>query len=126
MNKHVMQAEAAMDATPSPQSQGDHNPWVGLSRTGAFFESDEIARIISRAISYASAGIPIHFCGAAGQGKTAPAMVVAHRLGRHIAMMTGYQWLDATDLLGKAVGNTQAKIVDKYVQSVQRSETRTR
>lgn len=126
MNKHVMQAEAAVDATTLHNPLDHHNPWIGLSRHGGFFESAEIANIISRASFYAGIGIPIHFFGAAGQGKTSLAMVVARRLGRPIAMMAGHQWLDASDMIGKEVGHTQAKVIDKYVQSVQRSETRTR
>lgn len=126
MNKHVMQAEAAIDAATMAQPLGDHNPWLGLSRNGSFFESDEIAAIIQRSTYYANVGIPVHFSGAAGQGKTSLALVLARRLGRPVAMMAGHQWLDASDMIGKEVGNTQAKVVDKYVQSVQRSETRTR
>lgn len=120
-----MQAEAAMDDFAVSLDDTSHNPWSGLSRENAFFENAEIGSILRRSTFYARAGVPIHFRGAAGQGKTSLALAVARRLGRPIAMMTAHEWMTADDMIGKEVGTTNASVVDKYVQSVRRSESRT-
>lgn len=111
--------------TPDPE-EPPHNPWQGLARKDAFFENEEIAGLMQRALFYARAGIPIHFQGAAGEGKTSLAFAIARRLGRPVAVMVGNDWMDAADLIGKEVGQSSSAIVDKYVQSVRRTETQTR
>lgn len=39
--------------------------------------------------------------------------------------MTGNEWLTARDFIGREVGHSERTVVDKYVQSVCRKETRT-
>lgn len=78
---------------------------------------------MNRALFYARAGVPIHFEGAAGRGKTAMALEIAQRLGRPVSVMTGNDWLDADSLIGKEVGQSTRTVVDKYVQRVMRSES---
>ena len=103
-----------------------HNPWRGLNRSQKFFENDEISSLINRGLFYARTGVPIHFQGAAGRGKTSIAMEIARRLGRRVSVMTGHDWLDTKDMFGREVGQTESAVVDKYIQSVRRSETKTR
>ncbi len=121
-----MQAEAAMDDSLVCSGPAGHNPWSGLSQGKAFFEDAAIGSILQRSSFYARTGVPVHFRGPAGQGKTSLAIAVARRLGRPIAMMTAHEWMTADDMIGKEVGTTNASVVDKYVQSVRRSETRTK
>ena len=104
----------------------DGNPWTGLSAARPFFENTEIAALLKRAAFYARAGIPIHFQGSAGLGKTSLALAIAAKLGRPISFMVGNNWLDAEDLIGKEVGRTTSSVVDKYIQSVRRSESHMR
>jgi len=104
----------------------DGNPWTGLSAARPFFENAEIAALLKRAAFYARAGIPIHFQGSAGLGKTSLALAIAAKLGRPISFMVGHNWLDAEDLIGKEVGRTTSSVVDKYIQSVRRSESHIR
>lgn len=92
----------------------------------AFFENEEIASLLKRGLFYARAGAPIHFQGTAGRGKTALALEVARRLGRKTTVMTGHDWLESDDLLGREVGQTESAVVDKYVQRVRRSERQLR
>jgi len=98
------------------------NPWQGLGDQRQFFENEEIAGLVQRGLFYARAGVPIHFQGTAGRGKTAIALQIAHRLGRPVSVMTGHDWLDAKDLIGREVGQSSRAVVDKYVQRVRRSE----
>ncbi len=99
-----------------------YNPWLGLQREHRFFENEEVAALVQRALFYARAGVPVHFQGTAGRGKTAVAMEIANRLGRDVRVMTGNDWLDVDDMIGKQVGQTTSSVVDKYIQRVRRSE----
>lgn len=103
-----------------------HNPWLGLRQKKHFFENEEIAALVQRGLFYARAGVPIHFQGTAGRGKTAVALEIGKRLGRPVSVMTGNDWLDIEDMVGKQVGQSSHSVVDRYVQSVRRSETSTR
>lgn len=113
-------------STPAFSEDDVQNPWRGLAQKDAFFENDEISSLLQRALFYARAGIPLHFCGAAGEGKTSIALAIARRLGRPVAMMAGNDWMNAEDLIGKQVGQSSSTVVDKYVQSVRRTEMQTR
>ena len=103
-----------------------YNPWLGLRKQSKFFENEEIAALVQRGLFYARSGVPIHFQGTAGRGKTAVALEIAKRLGRPVSVMTGNDWLDIEDMVGKQVGQSTKSIVDKYVQRVRRSEATTR
>lgn len=91
-----------------------------------FFENEEIGSLLKRGLFYAQTGIPIHFSGAAGQGKTSLALAIARRLGRPVALVTGHDWLTAEDMIGKEVGQSVTTVIDKYVQSVRRTEKQAR
>lgn len=97
-------------------------PWLGFRATDTFFENAEISNLIKRALFYARAGVPIHFQGTAGRGKTSLAIETARRLGRPVSVMTGNDWLDVDDMIGREVGQTTTSVVDKYIQRVRRSE----
>lgn len=104
------------------EAAANNNPWKGLSQKNFFFENEEIASLLKRGLFYARAGIPLHFCGAAGQGKTSLALAVANRIGRPVTMITGNEWLTAEDMIGKEIGQSSLTVVDRYVQSVRRTE----
>ncbi len=115
------QRQNAVQGTP-----GDENPWIGLERKNSFFENDEIRSLLERALFYARAGISVHFSGMAGLGKTSMALRLAGALGRPVSFMAGNDWLTSQDFIGREVGQTTSNVVDKYVQSVRRSESQTR
>lgn len=126
MTKHEIPSQSDGPAIAVDQTASSPNPWKGLRRTGRFFENEEIAALVQRGLFYVRAGVPIHFQGTAGRGKTAIAMEIARRLGRPVSVMTGNDWLDAEDLIGKEVGQSTRSVVDKYVQRVRRSEATVR
>lgn len=90
------------------------------------FEDREIASLRSRAHAYLALGIPVHFRGRAGMGKTTLAMRVAHEIGRPVTVVTGDHALASADLLGREVGHETRRLRDRYVQSVLRSEEQSR
>lgn len=102
------------------------SPWSGLSRKNTFFEDDAIRALLRRAETYVAAGTCLHLSGPAGLGKTTLAMLVAERIGRPVSVMTGNQWLDASDMIGRGVGQSSRTVVDKYIQSVRRTDVETR
>jgi gas vesicle protein GvpN len=110
-----------MTSTPAPRS-----PWAGLSRKDSFFEDDAIRALLQRAETYVAAGTCLHLSGPAGLGKTTLAMLVAERIGRPVSFMTGNQWLEASDMIGREVGESTRTVVDKYIQSVRRTDTEVR
>ena len=124
LTEHVPSAKLRDSQTIDTQVGQHFNPWSGLSLSKTFFENDEIASLLKRALFYARAGIPLHFCGAAGQGKTSFALAIARRLGRPVTIMTGNDWLSAEDMIGKEVGQSSSTVIDKYVQSVRRTENK--
>ena len=126
MSKHETVIPNAPTALRAGDGDGRHNPWQCLRDDAQFLENDEIATLIQRGLFYARAGVPIHFQGTAGRGKTAIAMQIARRLGRPVAVMTGHDWLTSHDLIGREVGQSTRAVVDKYVQRVRRSEATVR
>lgn len=98
------------------------NPWLGLTPSEHFFENEEIDGMIKRGLFYARAGVPIHFQGPAGLGKTSLALAIAERLGRPVSVMVGNDWLDVDDMIGKEVGQNTTSVVDRYISRVRRSE----
>lgn len=107
-------------------AQKPNNPWGGFLQDNRYFEDDLLKQLVGRVRDYAEAGICVHLCGPAGLGKTALAVRVAQEMGRPFAFMTGNEWLSAHDFLGREVGNSTSTVVDKYVQSVRRTERQNR
>lgn len=124
MTKHAIPAHAFLQDKASEPS--GENPWLGLMQSENFFENDEISGLMKRGLFYARAGVPIHFQGTAGLGKTSLALAIAQRLGRPVSVMAGNDWLDIDDMIGKEVGQSTSSVVDKYIQRVRRSESHVR
>lgn len=118
-----MQPNSAQAVTAPVLENVQWTPWHGLDQTNRFFENEEISNLLKRGLFYARAGVPIHFQGTAGRGKTSLALEIAQRLGRKVVMIAGNDWLGTDDLIGRQVGQSTSSVVDKYVQRVRRSET---
>lgn len=114
---------SAFSSTPVDAETAPLSPWLGLNRSESFFENDEISNLLKRGLFYARSGVPIHFQGTAGRGKTSLALEIAHRLGRKVCMIAGNDWLGSDDLIGREVGQSTSSVVDKYIQRVRRSES---
>jgi len=107
---------ADMEGLDDPQA-------IALTPRDDFFESDKLRALQFRAMTYLSSGVPVHFRGPAGTGKTALAMQIAASLGQPTAIVTGDSWLKSADLVGEQGGTRTRQVYDRYVHSVQRTET---
>ncbi|MBF9029972.1 AAA domain-containing protein [Rhodobacterales bacterium HKCCE3408] len=115
-----------MQRAPSVSAAHPATPWLGLSRKDCFFEDDATRALLARAADYVRAGVCVNLSGAAGLGKTTLALRIAEEIGRPVSLMTGNEWLTTRDFVGREVGQTERTVVDKYVQSVRRTETESR
>lgn len=88
----------------------------------AFIETSYFKDLINRSIAYIQAGYAVHFCGAAGTGKTALAMHTAELLGRPIVILHGNDEYKPSDLVGGHSGMRRKKVLDNYVHSVWKAE----
>ncbi|MEO1067356.1 MAG: MoxR family ATPase, partial [Pseudomonadota bacterium] len=96
---------------------------VHLAPQADFFETSGLQQLQYRALTYLTAGVPVHFRGPAGTGKTTLAMQIAASIGRPTAIISGDSWMTSSDLLGESKGVRTRQVVDRYVHSVRRTET---
>ena len=112
--------------TPHVSASHPASPWQGLSRKDTFHSTPKIKTLLRKATDYVRAGVTVNLAGSAGLGKTTLALRIAEDIGRPVAFMTGNQWLTTKDFVGREVGQTERTVIDKYVQSVRRTETESR
>jgi len=118
--------QSAILRTPSVAASHPSSPWQGLSRKDSFHITPTTKALLSRAADYVRAGVTLNLAGSAGLGKTTLALRIAEDIGRPVAFMSGNQWLTTKDFVGREVGQTERTVIDKYVQSVRRTETESR
>jgi nitric oxide reductase NorQ protein len=118
--------ESSIKNVASAAASHPTNPWPGLSRKDSFFQDDATRDLLARIVEFVGAGVCVNLSGSAGLGKTTLALRAAEEIGRPISFMTGNQWLTTSDFVGREVGQTERTVVDKYVQSVRRTETESR
>ncbi len=85
-------------------------------------ETPYVQDIIKRAMTYIHAGLPVHFRGAAGTGKSTLAMYVAAMLGRPVIVIHGDEELTTSSLVGGEYGYRAKKLIDNFVHTVLKVE----
>ncbi len=83
-----------------------------------------IKDILNSSKTYLSAGYPVHFCGAAGTGKTSLAMYLAAEIKRPVIMLHGDDEFATSDLVGAQHGFRSKKVVDNFIHHVLKTEER--
>ncbi|MEM1273971.1 MAG: AAA family ATPase [Pseudomonadota bacterium] len=121
-----MSRPTAISPSRSVAAAHPTSPWQGLARKATFHETAATKGILAKATDFVRAGVTINLSGAAGLGKTTLALRIAEEIGRPISFMTGHQWLTTRDFVGREVGQTERTTIDRYVQSVRRTETESR
>ena len=86
-----------------------------------FFES-----IIERSKHYIYAGLPVHFVGPSGVGKTSLAMYIARTFNKPVTVIRGHHEMSNKDLLGQQLGYYKKEIIDNYIHSVYKKEEEAR
>lgn len=87
-----------------------------------FVETPYIKRLTRRALNYLKVGIPIHFRGPTGTGKTTLALHVASKLGRSAVLLHGDDEYKTSDLVGGEHGYRYRYLKDNFIASVLKVE----
>ncbi len=95
-----------------------------LEKRPDFVETGFIRDIVERSLMYLRAGYPVHFSGPPGAGKTALAMHVAAQLQQEVVLIHGDDGFGSADLVGDSSAYRCTEVLDNYVHSVVKKETR--
>lgn len=87
-----------------------------------FVCTPHVKDLTDRALAYLEVGYPVHFCGAAGTGKTTLAFHVAAMLNNPVILIHGDDEFGSSDLVGKNSGFRKSKVVDNFIHSVMKTE----
>jgi len=87
-----------------------------------FVETPYIKRVTRRALNYLKVGIPVHFRGPTGTGKTTLALHVASKLGRPAVLLHGDEEYKTSDLVGGEHGYRYRYLKDNFISSVLKVE----
>lgn len=87
-----------------------------------FVETPAVQEIMNRALGYLDAGLPVHFRGPAGTGKTTLALHVAAQRGRPVMLIAGDEDLRTADMVGGQFGYRYKRVVDNFIHSVKKLE----
>lgn len=87
-----------------------------------FVDTPYVQDLTERALSYLSAGFPVHFRGISGTGKTTMAMHVAGKIGRPLVMIHGDEEFTTSSLVGGEYGFRSRKVVDNFIHTVLKTE----
>lgn len=87
-----------------------------------FVETPYIKSITRRALNYLKMGIPVHFRGPTGTGKTTLALHVASKLKRPAVLLHGDEEYKTSDLVGGEHGFHYRYLKDNFIASVLKIE----
>ena len=87
-----------------------------------FVETPHIREIAYRAIDYIKAGLPVHFSGPSGAGKTTLALHIAAQLGRPVVLICGDHEFGTSDLVGGLSGYHKKYVRDNFIRSVLKTD----
>jgi len=87
-----------------------------------FVETPYIKRLTRRALNYLKVGIPVHFRGPTGTGKTTLALHLAGKIGRPAVLLHGDDEYKTSDLVGGEHGFHYRYLRDNFISSVLKVE----
>ena len=90
--------------------------------TLGFVETSYVQDLTKRALNYLKAGIPVHFRGPTGTGKTTLALHVAGKLKRPAVLLHGDEEYKTSDLIGGEHGYRYRYLRDNFIASVLKVE----
>jgi len=95
---------------------------LAVEADDGFIQTGEVIDATERAMTYLSAGYPVHLSGPAGTGKTTLAFHIAARRGRPVALVHGSDAFSGSDLVGRDNGYRKSTVVDNFIHSVVKTE----
>jgi len=87
-----------------------------------FVETPYIKRLTRRALNYLKVGIPVHFRGPTGTGKTTLALHLASKIRRPAVLLHGDDEYKTSDLVGGEHGFHYRYLRDNFISSVLKVE----
>ncbi|MFH1392339.1 MAG: gas vesicle protein GvpN [bacterium] len=87
-----------------------------------FVETAYIKQLTQRALNYLKIGMPVHFRGPTGTGKTTLALHVAGKLKRPAVLLHGDEEYKTSDLIGGEHGYRYRYLRDNFIASVLKVE----
>lgn len=105
----------ASRAAAAASSSGDV---LHIEPSESFVVTPEVDSLTRRALTYVRAGLPLHFAGPPGVGKTRLAFHVAALIGSPVVLLHGDHEFGTSDLLGRDDGFRRSKVVDNFIHSV--------
>ena len=101
------------------QTEGDN---IEPEPSDEFVSTPYVQDLTGRGLAYLEAGLPVHFAGPAGTGKTTLAFHVAAKLGRPVTLIHGDDEFSSSDLIGRDAGFRRHKLIDNFIHSVLKTE----
>ena len=92
----------------------DERAAASASARPDFVETPAVKEIMNRALGYLDAGLPVHFRGPAGTGKTTLALHVAAQRGRPVMLIAGDEDLRTADMVGGQFGYRYKRVTVSY------------
>jgi len=89
-----------------------------IEPSDSFVVTAEVESLTNRALTYLKAGLPLHFAGLPGVGKTRLSFHVAALLGSPVVLLHGDSQFTSADLVGRDSGFSRSRVVDNYIHSV--------
>lgn len=91
---------------------------IRLTPSQTFVKTEKLEEMVNSALLYLKAGLPIHFSGPTGTGKTTMALHVARLLEKPSILFHGDDEFGPSNLLSNKQGFSRQKVVDNFIHSV--------
>jgi gas vesicle protein GvpN len=118
----ALRIQQVQQDSPRGVRADEERPAQPLRSRPDFVVTPSVQEIMDRALGYLDAGLPVHFRGPAGTGKTSLALHVAAQRGRPVMLIAGDEELRTSDMVGGQYGYRYKRVMDNFIHSVKKLE----